>query len=162
MVDSTIGKTYTEGADRNEKRFVVLRLRRDDGVVDWEQIQFARRLLQASIPDGLLLTYAEAYCRHFNLTLRRQTEEPQKLSFVGWNYSSATLEYLRSPIIIDQLQKLLHVRVPQSPPPHMMRILEGACIWLVEHLRAARTMRDADAYAGYTVALMLAPKLLLP
>lgn len=54
------------------------------------------------------------------------------------------------------------MRVPESPPPHMLHIFEGVCIWLLTNMRTARAQRDPAAHSGYTVALMLAPKLLLP
>lgn len=44
----------------------------------------------------------------------------------------------------------------------MLHIFEGVCIWLLQHMRAARAQKDLAAHSAYTVALMLAPKLLLP
>lgn len=62
------------------------------------------------------------------------------------------------PGIVEQLQQLLHVRVPEAPPPHMMRVLEGICVWLLERMRLARAQKDKSAHTAYVIALLLAPK----
>lgn len=38
MLEHNLGIMYSEGADRKEDQFVVIRLRNDEGVVDWEQV----------------------------------------------------------------------------------------------------------------------------
>lgn len=162
MVDYQLGIAYSNGADRKEDKFVVVRLRAEEGIVDWEQVIYAAQLLGAAIPTDLLKTYAEKYCEKLNLFLRSELPSAPDRRAFGWAYNTETLDYLRGPHIVSRLQLLLHVKVPESPPPHMIRILESTCIWLLERMRVSKAHRDDAALAGYTVALMLAPKLLLP
>lgn len=122
--------------------------------MDLEQVFFAANLLHANIPGYLLERYATNYCARHNLQLRRNQplQRPQRGNRTALRFSSETIDYLRGEHIIEMLQRLLHVRVPEAPPPHMLHIFEGVCLWLLTNMRTARAQRDPAAHAGYTVA----------
>lgn len=145
----------------DELAFSIIKLRPHPTKVQFARVKLFASLLKLEIPISVLKSYSQRFCSHFGLELVGLAEEPSKLK-LSTRWSEAALLWLRGSHVLDRIQELHTLHVPDAPPPFMLHNMRNACEWLYLMIERAKTEGLPDAFSSYVIAYSILPKLLLP